>query len=386
MRYLHQSIHRWLALGLLSLILGSSASAQGIAVQLDGRNLYFDQPPASVDGRLLVPLRGIFEALSADVLYDAGNRSIKATKGSTVVQLQLGSQAASINGRPVYLDVPAGTVGGRTMVPLRFVSEALGADVKWNGASRTVVINSVGDVAVGDDLSTLPSVSQPPLTAPAADAPQISRVVHNGAGALRPGDNLEVVVYGDPGARATFELLGQTQEINMPEVSSGRYQATYTIPMGIQAQRAVLLAHLRSNGLETAQESERPITIRAQAYNDNNYTNYNYNNNPNYNPGYPTGQLYVSNLTNGSVVPPMFNVQGTAQPGQQVTAMVEYTPNNIVEIITGQTRQFTRNAVADGNGNFFIPVDVSSIRSRQTFRVSVSDGYGPAQVFNLSRQ
>ena len=258
-------------MGLLSLIVGaSSASAQGISVQLDGRNLYFDQPPAMIDGRLLVPLRGIFEALSADVLYDAGTRSIKATKGATVVQLQLGSRTALIDGRTVYLDVPADTVGGRTMVPLRFVSESLGADVKWNGATKTVMIASTGGTSPGGNNGNPPPTNPTP---PDPGAPKIDRVVHNGTGPMAPGDSLEVVLYGEPGARATFELLGHTQEISLPEISSGRYQTRWTIPNGLQVQRGVLLAHLSRNGRETALEADRQITIRTNGGNNNNNNN-----------------------------------------------------------------------------------------------------------------
>src|SRR5690606_36062351 len=151
--------------------------AQDISVQLDGRSLQFDQPPARIGGRLLVPLRGIFEALQADVVYDGPTRSIQATKGSRVVQLQLGSRTAIIDGRTTYLDVPADTVGGRTMVPLRFVSEALGADVKWEGATKTVRLSSTG----GADTNPPPNDNPP-----SADGPRIDRVFHSATRTVSP--------------------------------------------------------------------------------------------------------------------------------------------------------------------------------------------------------
>ncbi len=548
---------------LLALCLLGVAHSQGISVQLDGRNLYFDQPPAMIDGRLLVPLRGIFEALSADVLYDAATRSIKATKGSTVVQLQLGSRTALIDGRTVYLDVPADTVGGRTMVPLRFVSESLGADVKWSGATKTVVINSTG----GTTPPTVDNTVPPP---PQTGAPKIERVVHNGTSTLGAGDALEVVVYGDPGGKATFEIMGHTQEIALPEVSSGRYQTRYVIPKGLEVKRGVLLAHLTKNGRETALESDRQLTVRGSGsgttgdngsntgawqthpsangtvntlrpqlavtfpeaiqggtyrlyvdsidftqqsrFSGNQLTwtpqydlatgrhqalvrasaasgktlefqwaftidpnanptgsfavrqlrpadgastnrrpavgatfsqnitsvtlivdNVNVTNmqgvqrtangitwTPNYNlsngvhratvtgvdarnqqvskswsftvgggeSSGGTGQtLAVSNLTNGAVLPPVFNVQGAAAPGRQINVTIEYSPNNILEVISGSTRQITQSALVGGNGRFDIQVDSSAIRSGQTFRITVTDGgVSPAQVFTVKRQ
>ncbi len=557
-------MRRILVLGLLSLVLAPAASAQGISVQLDGRNLNFDQPPAMIDGRLLVPLRGIFEALSADVLYDAPTRSIKATKGDTVVQLQLGSRTALIDGRTVYLDVPADTVGGRTMVPLRFVSESLGADVKWNGATKTVVIASTG----GGQTTPPPSGDNGNSQ---TGGPKIDRIVHNGTAALDSGDALEVIVYGEPGARATFEILGHTQEIALPEISSGRYQTRYTIPNGLQVQRGVVLVHLTKNGRETAQEADRQITVRAGSGNNNNngntggwqtypnandtvntlrpqlsvsfpesvqngtfrlyvdgidftqqarlsgnqvlwtpqydlspgrhqaqirgsansgrqldyqwaftidnnagnsgnfsiqqlqpnngeYTgnrptigatfssnvnsvtltvdnvnvtnqngvqrlsngiswvpNYNLqpgthrasvqavdtynrqvsqtwtftvNNNNNNNGNNGGGQtLSVSNIYNGSNVDAVFNVQGNAQPGRQVNVLVEYSPDNILEVITGQTRQISQSTLVNNNGRFDVQINASAVRSGQQLRITVNDGgLSPSQVFTVRRQ
>ncbi len=245
-----------LALGFGLLATSSPALARDIAVELDNRRLQFDQPPLMLEGRLMVPLRGIFEALQADVLYDAATRSIKATKGDTVVQLQLGSRTALINGQTSYLDVPANTIGGRTMVPLRFVSESLGAEVKWDGATQTVRLFSDGSA------STAPG---PGSTSPSTDSgapPRVDRVIHNATEAMAPGQVIEVIVYGEPGGQASFEILGATRPVSLPEVSSGRYQTRYTIPRGLQVEQGVLVATLRKNGREMAQEAQRTITVR----------------------------------------------------------------------------------------------------------------------------
>lgn len=253
---IQQKGQQGLLLAILSFFLGMGAWGQGISVQLDGKNLNFDQPPAMIDGRLLVPLRGIFEALAADVLYDAATRSIKATKGTTIVQLQLGSRTALIDGRTVYLDVPADTVGGRTMVPLRFVSESLGAEVKWNGAMRIVELSS--GVASGgtDSPASSSNVSN-------IEKPKIDQIIHSATTALKPKDTLEVVATGSPDAAASFEILGKTQEISMPEVSPGRYQARWRIPNGLLVNKGVIVVHLRKGGLESVLEANRNITVQA---------------------------------------------------------------------------------------------------------------------------
>lgn len=126
--------------GLILLAVTSSMAA--IQVEVDGRPLYLDVQPMIVNGRTMVPLRGIFEALGAQVNWDSYSRTITATKGDTDVQLGIGDNRATVNGRIVYLDAPATIYRGSTMVPLRFVSEALGADVKWFEAAQTVSITT----------------------------------------------------------------------------------------------------------------------------------------------------------------------------------------------------------------------------------------------------
>lgn len=200
----------------------------------------------------MVPLRGIFEALKADVVYDGATRSIQATKGTRVVQLQLGSRTAIIDGKTMFLDVPADTIGGRTMVPLRFVSESLGADVKWDGPAKTVRMSS----STGDSDTN-------PDTGNQTGGPKIDQVFHNATHALQAGDSLEIIVYGEPGSKASFEIMGATSLIQLPEVSSGKYQLRWTIPNGLQVEQGVLLAHLQKNGRETAVEAQRQVTVRS---------------------------------------------------------------------------------------------------------------------------
>lgn len=108
-------------------------------VNLNGQTLNFDVPPTIENGRVMVPMRTIFEALGAQVAWDATSSSVYATSGTTTIKLEIGGQAF-INGAPTTLDAPAEIVDGRTLVPLRFVSEALNATVAWDGTNQTVTI------------------------------------------------------------------------------------------------------------------------------------------------------------------------------------------------------------------------------------------------------
>lgn len=129
-------------------VLALGAAMTGIAraqdaprIVLNGDPLHTQVAPITRDGRVLVPLRDIFEALGAFVRYNAADRTITARRSGTVVHMSLGSRRAEVNGDRVRLDVPANTVYGSTMVPLRFVSEALGATVNYNADRGVVHIN-----------------------------------------------------------------------------------------------------------------------------------------------------------------------------------------------------------------------------------------------------
>src|SRR5688572_27475993 len=105
-----------LSLGLV--VMSSSLWAQGIAVTIDNQPVRFSgMGPRSVNGRVMVPLRGIFEALGAYVSWQSATQTVGATKGDVELSLRIGERIASVNGRDVLLDVPAQIINGSTMVP-----------------------------------------------------------------------------------------------------------------------------------------------------------------------------------------------------------------------------------------------------------------------------
>ncbi|HEY3781837.1 MAG TPA: copper amine oxidase N-terminal domain-containing protein [Fimbriimonadaceae bacterium] len=124
---------------------------QPITVTVNGHPIQFNNgQPIQEQGRVLVPLRGVFEALGAYVHWTAATQTIDANRGNTTVELQIGNHDAHVNGKDVNLDVPPQLNGDTTMVPLRFVSEALGADVNWMDAQQTVAIK-IGQAGPGHD-------------------------------------------------------------------------------------------------------------------------------------------------------------------------------------------------------------------------------------------
>jgi alpha-tubulin suppressor-like RCC1 family protein len=115
---------------------------QHIKVRIDGELQQYDQPPILINGSTMVPMRGIFEAFGAQIQWDSETQTVIATKGETTIILPIGEDFANINGDTVQLTQKAVVKNNRTLVPIRFVSEALGADVKWNSATTSVDITS----------------------------------------------------------------------------------------------------------------------------------------------------------------------------------------------------------------------------------------------------
>lgn len=120
-------------------------AATPIRIYIDGVRLATDQAPIMVKGRTMLPLRAIFEALGAKILWNQKTQTATAIKDDTTIVLKIGSKVATINNKAVTLDVPGQNLKGRTMVPVRFVSEALGQEVGWNSKTQTVTITSDSD-------------------------------------------------------------------------------------------------------------------------------------------------------------------------------------------------------------------------------------------------
>lgn len=121
-----------------------------ITITVDGTYVNcaeYGQLPVIVEGRTLVPLRSVFEALGATVEWDNATRSVKSVKGEVTIVLAVDSKEMIVNGEVKVLDVPAQIMNERTMVPVRAVAEAFGAIVEWNNETRTVVIKTDSEKA-----------------------------------------------------------------------------------------------------------------------------------------------------------------------------------------------------------------------------------------------
>lgn len=146
---------------LLSSAVAGAVSAQSattpIRVLINGVEQSFSQQPFKSNDLTLVPLRSIFEGIGAEVRYDAATGKITAIKGTDTLNLQKNSNLAYKNGESIRLDVAAQSVNGSTFVPLRFVSESLGAKVNWNASNSTIEITTESTTAPVGEVGTTPS-------------------------------------------------------------------------------------------------------------------------------------------------------------------------------------------------------------------------------------
>lgn len=135
---------KWLLIPILTLLIimtfASPGSASDISVYIDGHKLQLDNPPIIQSGRTLAPMRAFFEALGAEVNWEADTETAVGTRDGNTVRIPIGSRQPTINGQATTIQVPAQIIDGRTYIPLRFVGEALGDEVTWDGTTNTITI------------------------------------------------------------------------------------------------------------------------------------------------------------------------------------------------------------------------------------------------------
>lgn len=115
--------------------------SEAIRVVLDGNQIQFDITPQIIDGRTLVPMRAIFESIGLTVDWDNLAQTATGSNAENSIIFTIGRNKAIVNNEEKILDVPASIINGRTMVPLRFLSENMGYNVIWVGASNLILMS-----------------------------------------------------------------------------------------------------------------------------------------------------------------------------------------------------------------------------------------------------
>ncbi len=318
------------------------APAAAVTIQVNGSTVSFDQAPIERSGRVYVPLRGVFERLGASVVYS--NRVINATGNGHNVNLRIGSSTATVDGNNVGLDSPPFLVGSRTLVPLRFVAQALGATVNYNNGTRVVSINSSGANAGSSGNNgnsgtatnnagtvTLTNLSVPNGAVIASNAPTISG---NFSEAVNPNsvrihlDNRDITNMGTYVGSDSFQFT-------LPTLPPGQHTVTV------------------SGNAATGGAFSQSITFRS---------------------GADVSKPFVSNVeingvgaANGQQVPSTYTVTGSTIPNATVQIVIGYQTSLLNGLIPLGANTNSQTVTADGNGRFSANVNSSVIGSPQQY-------------------
>lgn len=231
------------AIAALVLTAAPTLSAPAYHVLVNGQYVPLSQPPVERAGRVFVPLRGIFEKLGAGVAYDNG--TINATAGEKTVQVKIGSNQAIVSGQQTYLDAAPFVIGSTTMVPLRFVSEALGASVDYDSstgaidiatAKRTVPAGTTMNATLNHTLSSksayvgepVSMAVQQPAPDPSLDgATVIGKVIEAAPASQGRNPKLEISVNGIKLANSgsTLPMAAKIVKIDITQKSNAVNEA-----------------------------------------------------------------------------------------------------------------------------------------------------------------
>jgi hypothetical protein len=167
----------YLALGALALVAALATAAfpqakvvvqEQLTITIDKNTVRTDVPPIMVQGRTLVPVRGVFNAFNAQINWLPAVQRVHVLSSTQEIWLRIGVAHADVNDQLVPLDVPPMIYRGRTMVPLRFIAETLGATVSWDPNTQQITIVTQRTAQVQQPP---PAQAQPAPLPPVTEAP-----------------------------------------------------------------------------------------------------------------------------------------------------------------------------------------------------------------------
>ncbi|HEY6236243.1 MAG TPA: copper amine oxidase N-terminal domain-containing protein, partial [Candidatus Elarobacter sp.] len=318
-------------------------AAGPVSVTVNGNPANLNPPPTERAGRVFVPLRGVFEQLGASVVYQSG--VINATGRGHNISLKIGSQQATVDGQQQNVDVAPFIIGASTYVPLRFVSQALGATVNYDGGNRVVAINTNGAAANNAPNQTI-------TPAPAAQG---------GGGAITLAS--EQPVRGTT-VTARRPTIGATFGGGLADPSTVRItlDGTDITNQSTRSPRGFL--YVPSGPLTPGQHR---VGVSGTDTNGNPFTRgWGFSSGTS---SASAGQILNLRPTDGSTVGTQFTVSGRTTPGAHVTIQVGASSGRTTSVagILGallgagnQNSTASGTAVADGNGRFSQVVNINA--------------------------
>jgi len=369
------------ATAVLALACPGARAAAPIHVVINGTPLLFAHtPPMQVRGSTLVPMRDIFEALGATVRFDKAAQTVYGQKGATAIILPLGALTATVRGAPKTLPQPAQLVAGTILVPLRFISDALGANVGWNPATSTVTIQTAdphlatlpapgvgNDVVTGQVTGIYTNTTPSQLTlrvggkntvVPLAASTIILRstagqpAVEAALSAVKPGDQV-TVQRGDNGvATIVTAIFGEVSGtiVGIGKLASGNSAIT------LDSGRVVELtpdAPVTFGGLVVALSDLKPaekVVIRTNPANSLGY-------------GVAVATAADANPTPPGTAPAPSGVPAPVTASVEVTS---FTTDAVKPLRAGDTLTATLAGTPGGKATFSIPGVAEDIAMRET--------------------
>ena len=150
-------------------------NAEEITLEINGREPSdLPMPPVLLNNYTLVPAREVFEGLGADVEWKNDTREVFIYHENTTVVIEINSTTALVNGAEKEMDIPAKIINNKTMIPLRFVSQAIDKEVGWDGSTRTASVKDKPHTAVIVEETTEATTEEPteePTTIATTKAP-----------------------------------------------------------------------------------------------------------------------------------------------------------------------------------------------------------------------
>jgi len=197
----------------LTLVLGSFTAVQAetaIGIVADGVKITSDVSPVNKAGTVIVPVRVIAEALGAMVSYDATKKEVTVTSAAKTIVLKIGSKTAIVNGVPMTMLAAAEIINSRTLIPLRFVSETMGADVSYANSMVTIkyFTGVKGTIKAGGS-STVAPIAQ----SAADELMKLSSGVSISYASSGSGNGIKGAIDG------SFHVGGSSRELTAAEVS-----------------------------------------------------------------------------------------------------------------------------------------------------------------------
>lgn len=219
-------------------------SAEEVSITINGTKITdYNMPPIILDSRTLVPARAVFEAMGAEVAWNADTKEVYIIKGNDVVVIQINNNYGTKNGEQFIMDVAPKIINDSTMIPVRAVSEALNCTVDWDAAARNVIIsekqesgssntgNTTGE-NTGTDVPSGNIISLRSVSVPESSSSAQTFTIH-ASGAIEKydvievgGDRIAIDVYG-----AQINMAGSSRTVSTsPYVKSIRWAQNQTTP------------------------------------------------------------------------------------------------------------------------------------------------------------